>query len=154
MNILENLENLNVSEECFDDILNLVTKLLNEDVHSAIDTYAKTDKKGRDALHKKAANIQGVYRDRHPEEMYHNVTKNERGEQNTYNRTLTLDNWGVNKEGHSSDNDNLRYKKKSAIEKSINRFEKTHPWQVKRDSYGYTTGYEYKPKGYWKQNKK
>ena len=54
MSIFEDLENLNVSEECFDDIMSLVEELLSEDIHSAIDTYAKTDKKGRDALHKKA----------------------------------------------------------------------------------------------------
>ena len=54
MNIFESLENLNVSEECFDDIMGIVEELLSEDIHSAIDTYAKTDKKGRDALHKKA----------------------------------------------------------------------------------------------------
>lgn len=54
MDIFESLENLNVSEECFDEIMDMVEELLSEDIHSAIDTYAKTDKKGRDALHKKA----------------------------------------------------------------------------------------------------
>lgn len=37
MNIFENLENLNVSEECFDEIMDMVEELLSEDTFSAIE---------------------------------------------------------------------------------------------------------------------
>ena len=37
MNIFENLENLNVSEECYNDIINLIETLLNESNYSAAD---------------------------------------------------------------------------------------------------------------------
>ena len=30
MNIFESLENLNVSEECFDDIINIVEEIINQ----------------------------------------------------------------------------------------------------------------------------
>ena len=36
MNIFESLENLPVSEECFDDIMGIVEELLNEDLHHYI----------------------------------------------------------------------------------------------------------------------
>ena len=43
MDIFESLENLNVSEECFDDIMNMVEELLSEGTHLAgvVDRYAK-----------------------------------------------------------------------------------------------------------------
>lgn len=43
MGIFESLENLNVSEECFDDIMNMVEELLSEGTHLAgvVDRYAK-----------------------------------------------------------------------------------------------------------------
>lgn len=145
--IFESLENLEVSESCFNSIVRLIKEYVHEDIHSAIDTYAKTDKKGRDALHKKVDVIKGVYKNGHPEERHHGETNNEWGEQKNFDRKLHLDAQGVNKKA------NLKHEKKSAIKKSIDRFEKNHPWQVKQDEWGYTTGYEYKPKGYWKQNK-
>lgn len=36
MDIFESLESLNVSEECFDDIVTMVEAMLNEDIFSAI----------------------------------------------------------------------------------------------------------------------
>lgn len=36
MDILENLENLPVSEECFDDIIDIIEELLSEDIKTAI----------------------------------------------------------------------------------------------------------------------
>ena len=43
MDIFESLENLNVSEECFDDIMDIVEELLSEGTHLAgvVDRYAK-----------------------------------------------------------------------------------------------------------------
>ena len=36
MSIFESLENLNVSEECFDDIMGIVEELLSEDIYDAV----------------------------------------------------------------------------------------------------------------------
>jgi hypothetical protein len=36
MDIFESLENLNVSEECFDEIIGIVEELINEDIKSYI----------------------------------------------------------------------------------------------------------------------
>ena len=36
MNIFESLENLNVSEKCFEDILRVIENLLNEDIETLI----------------------------------------------------------------------------------------------------------------------
>ncbi len=55
MDIFESLENLAVSEECFDDIMGLVEELIREDVHSAINKYAP--EKDRERLHDKANRI-------------------------------------------------------------------------------------------------
>ena len=44
MYIFENLENLNVSEECFNDIINLIGLLLNESNYSAADVANRARK--------------------------------------------------------------------------------------------------------------
>ena len=44
MNIFENLENLNVSEECYNDIINLIETLLNESNYSAADVANRARK--------------------------------------------------------------------------------------------------------------
>lgn len=56
MDIFESLENLNVSEECFDEIMGLVEELINEDILSAIHKY-KT-KQDKDKLMKRALDNQ------------------------------------------------------------------------------------------------
>ena len=56
MDIFESLENLNVSEECFDDIISIVEELLSEDVYSAIDKYAP--EKDKERLRTKAENVE------------------------------------------------------------------------------------------------
>ena len=53
MDIFESLENLNVSEECFDDIMGIVEEILGEDIHSAIDKYYKGKRNKKD-LHDRA----------------------------------------------------------------------------------------------------
>jgi hypothetical protein len=48
MNIFESLENLNVSEECFDEIMELVEELLSEKVQDTIDKkYDMNPEKGQ-----------------------------------------------------------------------------------------------------------
>ena len=47
MDIFESLENLAVSEECFDDIIGIVEELLSEDIYHAIDKYAPEKDKQR-----------------------------------------------------------------------------------------------------------
>ena len=46
MDIFESLENLNVSEECFDEIMGIVEELINEDIYHAIQKYKTTQDKG------------------------------------------------------------------------------------------------------------
>ena len=46
MDIFESLENLNVSEECFDDIMGIVEEFLNESTYEIID---KKEKEARDS---------------------------------------------------------------------------------------------------------
>ena len=95
MNIFESLENLNVSEECFDDIMGIVEELLSEDVYSAIDKYApekdreRLRNKAGIALSKEAASvvdrkIAGInkkafhqYRDKTPEQVKKEFMKKE-----------------------------------------------------------------------------
>ena len=56
--IFESLENLNVSEECFEDIIGLVQKQLNESIFTAINKYVHDPAK-RALLTDKAADIKG-----------------------------------------------------------------------------------------------
>ena len=64
MNIFESLENLNVSEECFEDIVRIVEELLSEGVNLD-DMVSKLEQEGKIPrkpyrLHKKAAQIKGT----------------------------------------------------------------------------------------------
>ena len=57
MNIFESLENLNVSEECFNEIMGIVEEILNEDIIRAIDKkydpkLEKASKRGKKAFAK------------------------------------------------------------------------------------------------------
>lgn len=45
MNIYESLENLNVSEECFEDIMGIVEELLSESLYSQAEKTGKLDSK-------------------------------------------------------------------------------------------------------------
>jgi hypothetical protein len=97
MDIFESLENLEVSEECFNNIMDIVEEILSEDIHSAIDTYADDYKKGR--LHQKADEVQDKYEDdvdnreggKASFEQWHRRygadTKNREGEKKTLHRS-------------------------------------------------------------------
>lgn len=54
--IFENLENLNVSEECFNDIMGIVEDILGEHLASAIDRSKKSPSEKKDLLIKAALN--------------------------------------------------------------------------------------------------
>ena len=56
MNIFESLENLNVSEECFEGIVGLVEEYLSEHIASAIDTSKKSPTEKKDLRIKAALN--------------------------------------------------------------------------------------------------
>ena len=62
MDIFESLENLNVSEECFNDIVGLVEEYINELDKSTIQSYiSKRDENAKDAEKKfEQAKKQGV----------------------------------------------------------------------------------------------
>ena len=47
MDIFESLENLNVSEECFEEIMDMVEELLSEDIYHTIDKHAPEKDKQR-----------------------------------------------------------------------------------------------------------
>lgn len=54
MDIFESLENLNVSEECFEDIVGLVEEYIQENVFTAIDKYSNKPKEEKWELSRKA----------------------------------------------------------------------------------------------------
>ena len=56
MDIFESLENLNVSEECFDEIMGIVEDMLSEHIASAIDASKKSPSEKKELLIKAALN--------------------------------------------------------------------------------------------------
>ena len=57
MSIFEDLENLNVSEECFNNIVDIIEEYINELELSVIDRWYPKRAKNREETHKKAATI-------------------------------------------------------------------------------------------------
>ena len=75
MNIFESLENLNVSEECFDDIINIVEELLDENIKTTI--YRKVPLEKRYELLQKADKVKAnELADRHTRQMFKNYFEN------------------------------------------------------------------------------
>lgn len=62
MNIFENLEELNVSEECFEDILNIVEEYINE---VSLDKHLKAAENSQDTRILKATDKEGLKRAKH-----------------------------------------------------------------------------------------
>ena len=57
MSIFEDLENLNVSEECFNNIVDIIEEYINELELSVIDRWYPKRVKNREEAHKKAATL-------------------------------------------------------------------------------------------------
>ena len=130
MNIFESLENLNVSEECFDDIMGIVEELLSEDIKSEV--YKKVAPEKRyELLQKVDKNKENEMSDRHTRQMFknyfdngkkdmgkasddaekqvgvhgeHEESKNKKGEHQTHLRSLKSRDFGKSvKSGYNSE---------------------------------------------------
>ena len=97
MDIFESLENLNVSEECFNDIVGLVEELLSEDIVDSVLKHTEGDDSKRakllnKVLDNKTKEVAGAEKreGRSEKEMSlkRNVTKNDLGEFRNFKRAL------------------------------------------------------------------
>jgi hypothetical protein len=75
MDIFESLENLNVSEECFDDIMGIVEDLLSEDIKSEIHKKVAPEKR-YELLQKVDKNKENEMGDRYTRQVFKNYFSN------------------------------------------------------------------------------
>ena len=82
MDIFESLENLNVSEECFNDIIDTIKKLIGED----LETQAEKKYGPHSQKYRKAVRLGDEAADQADREGKDLSTKQDKGQEKTYDR--------------------------------------------------------------------